>query len=121
MLLLTILACNNHGALQALNTQEVNCVEPDDLFSKKQMFFRWLVAAPSGEDLVTNPMREVAQNTFFTDTDRITLDSIYFRPGSRIVCAARAVTLDGDEGLETLSEPVTGKSEAKAVFFVINK
>ena len=71
-------------------------------------FYRWLVAAPSGSNGVTNPLREVAQNTFFTSTNQITLDSIYFKEGSRIACAARAVNLDGDVGLESISESVTG-------------
>nr|CAB3247089.1 FRAS1-related extracellular matrix protein 2 [Phallusia mammillata] len=73
--------------------------------------FRWLIAAPSGADGVTNPLREVAQNTFFTDTNQITLDSIYFQAGSRIACAARAVTEDGDVGLESISEPITVSSD----------
>ena len=73
------------------------------------ILFRWLVAAPSGGDSVTNQLREVGQRTFFTDTNRITLDSIYFKSGSRIACAARAVNRDGDVGLESISEPVTGK------------
>lgn len=35
----------------------------------------------------------------------ITLDSVYFQAGSRVQCAARAVTSNGDEGLE-LSSPI---------------
>lgn len=72
------------------------------------IFYRWLVAAPSGADNVTNDLREVAQNTFFTGSNSITLDSIYFKAGSRISCAARAVTVDGDPGIESQSEAVTG-------------
>ena len=37
----------------------------------------------------------------------ITLDSIYFQPGSRVQCAARAVNADGSEGLELMSPIVT--------------
>ena len=72
-------------------------------------FFRWLVAAPTEKDGVTNPLHEVAQNTFFTTTNIITLDSIYFKQGSRIACVARAVNNDGEAGLESTSDPVTGK------------
>ncbi|XP_068134549.1 FRAS1-related extracellular matrix protein 3 [Hyperolius riggenbachi] len=69
--------------------------------------YRWLVSAPSGSDGVTSPMREVDSNTFFTDTKSITLDSIYFHAGSRVQCAARAVTASGDPGLELMSPIVT--------------
>ncbi|XP_072320110.1 FRAS1-related extracellular matrix protein 3 [Eucyclogobius newberryi] len=67
--------------------------------------YRWLVSAPTGPDGVTSPMREVDTNTFFTNTKSITLDSIYFRAGSRIQCAARAFNTNGDAGLE-LSSPI---------------
>lgn len=67
--------------------------------------YRWLVSAPTGSDGVTSPMREVDTNTFFTNTKSITLDSIYFRAGSRIQCAARAFNANGDAGLE-LSSPI---------------
>nr|XP_023654914.1 FRAS1-related extracellular matrix protein 3 [Paramormyrops kingsleyae] len=67
--------------------------------------YRWLVSAPSEADGVTSPMREVDTNTFFTNTKSITLDSIYFQPGSRVQCAARAYNANGDAGLE-LSSPV---------------
>ncbi|XP_059819449.1 FRAS1-related extracellular matrix protein 2-like [Hypanus sabinus] len=69
--------------------------------------YRWLVGAPSGVDGVTNPLREVDSNTFFTSTKLITLDSIYFHSGSRVQCAARAFTAGGDAGLELLSPIVT--------------
>ncbi|GCB80094.1 hypothetical protein scyTo_0018014 [Scyliorhinus torazame] len=65
--------------------------------------YRWLVSAPSGQDGVTSPMREVDSNTFFTNTKLITLDSIYFQAGSRVQCAARAFTATGEAGLELLS------------------
>ncbi|XP_041034399.1 FRAS1-related extracellular matrix protein 3 [Carcharodon carcharias] len=65
--------------------------------------YRWLVSAPTGQDGVTSPMREVDSNTFFTSTKLITLDSIYFQAGSRVQCAARAFTATGDAGLELLS------------------
>ncbi|XP_056418856.1 FRAS1-related extracellular matrix protein 3 [Hyla sarda] len=69
--------------------------------------YRWLVSAPSGSDGVTSPMREVDSNTFFTNTKSITLDSIYFHAGSRVQCAARAVTANGDPGLELISPIVS--------------
>ncbi|XP_077574702.1 FRAS1-related extracellular matrix protein 3 [Stigmatopora nigra] len=65
--------------------------------------YRWLVSAPTGSDGVTSPMREVDTNTFFTNTKSITLDSIYFQAGSRVQCAARAFTSNGDAGLELSS------------------
>lgn len=46
----------------------------------------------------------------------ITLDSIYFQPGSRVQCAARAVNADGNEGLELMSPIVTiGREEGNAL------
>ncbi|XP_076321017.1 FRAS1-related extracellular matrix protein 2-like [Tachypleus tridentatus] len=62
--------------------------------------FRWRVAAPSGHDGVTNELKNIESRTFFTGTHDITLDSIYFAPGSRVQCIARAVNQDGDPGLE---------------------
>ncbi|KAM4706610.1 FRAS1-related extracellular matrix protein 3 [Discoglossus pictus] len=73
--------------------------------------YRWLVSAPTGSDGVTSPMREVDSNTFFTDTKSITLDSIYFNAGSRVQCAARAVNVNGDAGLELLSPILTVSRE----------
>ncbi|XP_012790681.2 FRAS1-related extracellular matrix protein 2 [Sorex araneus] len=74
--------------------------------------YRWLISAPAGPDGVTSPMREVDFDTFFTSSKMITLDSIYFQPGSRVQCAARAVNTDGNEGLELMSPIVTiGREE----------
>lgn len=69
--------------------------------------FRWRVAAPSGRDGVTSELKDVESTTFFTSTHYITLDSIYFSAGSRVQCAARAVNVDGDPGLELDSDAVT--------------
>lgn len=71
--------------------------------------YRWLVSAPTGSDGVTSPMREADFDTFFTTSKLITLDSVYFQPGSRVQCAARAVNSNGDEGLE-LSSPIVSIS-----------
>ncbi|KAM7412782.1 hypothetical protein PAMA_020251 [Pampus argenteus] len=71
--------------------------------------YRWLVSAPTGPDGVTSPMREADFDTFFTSSKLITLDSVYFQPGSRVQCAARAVNSNGDEGLE-LSSPIVSIS-----------
>lgn len=61
-------------------------------------------------------MREVDFDTFFTSSKMITLDSIYFQPGSRVQCAARAVNADGNEGLELMSPIVTvGREEGNAL------
>uniref|UniRef100_A0A452VIT9 FRAS1-related extracellular matrix protein 2 n=1 Tax=Ursus maritimus TaxID=29073 RepID=A0A452VIT9_URSMA len=74
--------------------------------------YRWLISAPAGPDGVTSPMREVDFDTFFTSSKMITLDSIYFQPGSRVQCAARAVNANGNEGLELMSSIVTiGREE----------
>uniref|UniRef100_A0A2K6EQE4 FRAS1-related extracellular matrix protein 2 n=1 Tax=Propithecus coquereli TaxID=379532 RepID=A0A2K6EQE4_PROCO len=74
--------------------------------------YRWLISAPAGPDGVTSPMRELDFDTFFTSSKIIALDSIYFQPGSRVQCAARAVNSDGDEGLELMSPIVTiGREE----------
>ncbi|XP_054706772.1 FRAS1-related extracellular matrix protein 2-like [Uloborus diversus] len=69
--------------------------------------YRWRVSAPSGKDGVTSELRDVESTTFFADTHLITLDSIYFTAGSRVLCSARAVSKDGDPGLELNSVPVT--------------
>lgn len=59
-------------------------------------------------------MREVDFDTFFTSSKMITLDAIYFQPGSRVQCAARAVNADGSEGLELMSPIVTiGREEGR--------
>lgn len=59
-------------------------------------------------------MREVDFDTFFTSSKMITLDSIYFQPGSRVQCAARAVNTNGNEGLELMSPIVTiGREEGE--------
>ncbi|XP_036620894.1 FRAS1-related extracellular matrix protein 3 [Trichosurus vulpecula] len=69
--------------------------------------YRWLVGAPASSTGVTSPMQEIDANTFFTNTKSITLDSIYFQAGSRVQCAARAVSKSGDVGLELLSSVIT--------------
>ncbi|XP_013413797.1 FRAS1-related extracellular matrix protein 2-like [Lingula anatina] len=76
-----------------------------------QTIFRWRVSAPSYLDGVTSELNDVSSNTFFTNTHKITLDSIYFSGGSRVQCAARAVNEDGDPGLELLSPVVTVSSD----------
>lgn len=74
--------------------------------------YRWLTSAPTGADGVTSPMREVDFDTYFTSSKMITLDSIYFQPGSRVQCAARAVNGNGNQGLELMSAIVTiGREE----------
>ncbi|XP_034404830.1 FRAS1-related extracellular matrix protein 2b isoform X1 [Cyclopterus lumpus] len=71
--------------------------------------YRWLVSAPTSQDGVTSPMREVDFDTFFTSSKLITLDSVYFQAGSRVQCAARGVNSNRDEGLE-LSSPIVSIS-----------
>ncbi|XP_033631977.1 extracellular matrix protein 3-like [Asterias rubens] len=73
--------------------------------------FRWLVSAPTTAGGVTYPLKDVESNTFFTSTDMITLDSIYFGPASRVQCAARAVSNLGDPGREHYSLPTTISSD----------
>ncbi|XP_014777556.1 extracellular matrix protein 3 [Octopus bimaculoides] len=67
--------------------------------------FRWRVSAPRHPDDAPSGLSNVEANTFFTSTKGITLDSIYFGPGSEVQCGARAVNVDGDPGLELLSFP----------------
>ncbi len=73
--------------------------------------FRWLVSAPTTDRGVTYPLRSVESNTFFTSTDMITLDSVYFGPGSRVQCVARAVSNLGDPGRQHYSLPTTISTE----------
>ncbi|KAK6168396.1 hypothetical protein SNE40_020939 [Patella caerulea] len=68
--------------------------------------FRWRVSAPTGVDGVTSDLQDVESNTFFANTRSISLDSIYFSGGSRVQCGGRAVNVEGDPGLQLLSEPV---------------
>ena len=42
---------------------------------------------------------------------QVTLDSIYYGPGSRVSCVARAVSNQGDAGREHYSLPVTISTE----------
>ncbi|XP_044537637.1 FRAS1-related extracellular matrix protein 3 [Gracilinanus agilis] len=69
--------------------------------------YRWLVGAPTSNNGATSLMQEVNANTFFTNTKSIALDSLYFQAGSRVQCAARAVSINGDVGLELLSSIIT--------------
>ncbi|XP_074087677.1 FRAS1-related extracellular matrix protein 3 [Macrotis lagotis] len=73
--------------------------------------YRWLVGSPVSSDGIASPMQEIDTNTFFTNTKSITLDSIYFHAGSRVQCAARAVSTSGDVGLELLSLVITVSKE----------
>ncbi|XP_037655980.1 FRAS1-related extracellular matrix protein 2 isoform X2 [Choloepus didactylus] len=102
-----ITACNprhsGYGKTGAICASE----RIDDTLSR----FRWLVSAPTGPDGVSSPLREVDFDTFFTSSKAMALDSIYFQPGSRVQCAARAVTAGGNEGLELLSPVVTVSRE----------
>uniref|UniRef100_A0A8C4R605 Calx-beta domain-containing protein n=1 Tax=Eptatretus burgeri TaxID=7764 RepID=A0A8C4R605_EPTBU len=68
--------------------------------------FRWFVGPPTGTDGVTAPLQEIDSETFFASTKVMTLDSIYFRSGARVQCAARATSVSGYRGLELLSEIV---------------
>ncbi|XP_077014161.1 FRAS1-related extracellular matrix protein 2 [Tamandua tetradactyla] len=77
-----------------------------------QSRFRWLVGAPAGPDGVSSPLRELDLDTFFTSSKARALDAIYFQPGSRLQCAARAVTHEGRPGLELLSPVVTVAPDA---------
>ena len=70
-----------------------------------------MVASPTSVDGVTSELRDLTENTFFTSTTTITLDSIYFGRGSRVACTARAVNNDGESGLESASEPVEISTE----------
>uniref|UniRef100_H2YPT7 Calx-beta domain-containing protein n=1 Tax=Ciona savignyi TaxID=51511 RepID=H2YPT7_CIOSA len=102
-------ACNPKHS----NYKEVSSICESEGLDDSATKFRWLVAPPSAEDGVTQPLRDVAQTTFFTDVNRITLDSIYFKPGSRVACVARAVNMEGDVGLESVSQPVTVNSRSE--------
>lgn len=70
-------------------------------------WYRWEVAAATGPDGVTNDFRSIDSETFFASSNIITLDSIYFGPGSRVRCTARAMTYKNYKGLESTSNPVT--------------
>lgn len=65
------------------------------------------MAAATGPDGVTNNFRSIDSETFFAGTSMITLDSIYFGPGSRVRCTARAMTYENYKGLGSTSNPVT--------------
>ena len=59
--------------------------------------------AAKGSDLFTN----IFPDKFFADVNRITLDSAFFVPGSRLRCIARAVSATTGAGTELISTEVT--------------
>uniref|UniRef100_UPI00358F97B5 FRAS1-related extracellular matrix protein 2-like isoform X2 n=1 Tax=Myxine glutinosa TaxID=7769 RepID=UPI00358F97B5 len=101
--LICITACNPKYA----NYDKTGSICGDEQINDTLTLYRWLVSAPTGADGVTSPLREVDSDTFFTSTKLITLDSIYFAPGSRVQCAACAVNMNGHKGLELLSPAVS--------------
>lgn len=50
---------------------------------------------------------DITADTFFSQTNLVTLDSVYITPGLRVRCIARAVTSSGELGLESTSHSVT--------------
>lgn len=73
--------------------------------------YRWMISAPTSNTGVTSPLKQVDSDTFFTSTKMVTLDSIYFGPGSRVQCVARPVGSDGVPGREASSNIVTVSTE----------
>lgn len=69
--------------------------------------YHWKVGAPAHLHEMHNNLKDVTSDTFFTSTRGITLDSIYFFPGSRVQCLARAHSSEGKAGQELASIPMT--------------
>lgn len=119
-----ILYCDPNGVLcspQACNPKYSNYDKTGSICTSENIndtltLYRWLISAPTGTDGVTSPMKEVDFDTYFTSSKMITLDSIYFQPGSRVQCAARAVNTNGNEGLELMSPIVTISKEEGNIF-----
>ena len=69
--------------------------------------YRWQIAA-ADSDVFSN----IHPDTFFGNTHRVTLDSAFFVPGSRLRCVARAVSITTGAGIESISAAVKiSKSE----------
>lgn len=68
--------------------------------------YRWFASTADVGGNRKPALHLVDAETFFTSTKEKTLDSIYFRPGSSLQCRARAVSLDGDIGLERASAEI---------------
>uniref|UniRef100_A0A8C4NEW7 FRAS1 related extracellular matrix 2a n=1 Tax=Eptatretus burgeri TaxID=7764 RepID=A0A8C4NEW7_EPTBU len=101
--LICITACNP----KYTNYAKTGSICDDEQINNTLTLYRWLVSAPTGADGVTSPLREVDSDTFFTSTKLISLDSIYFAPGSRVQCAACAINMNGHKGLELLSPVIS--------------
>ncbi|XP_051903655.1 LOW QUALITY PROTEIN: FRAS1-related extracellular matrix protein 2-like [Hippocampus zosterae] len=89
-----------------------------------QTRYHWLVGAPAGPAGVAAPMRVLDLDTFFTSSEAITLDSIYFQAGWRVQCAARAVDSNGDQGPELSSPIVTisrEEGQANIIHVALNR
>lgn len=69
--------------------------------------YRWQISARDSQDGVTHTFKNVESRTFFTETNKITLDSVYFGPGTRVRCVAQAVDENEGFGVESYSDPVT--------------
>ena len=91
--------------------EEVQGLCEDERIDNQKTEYRWQISAPTGTNGATYPMNDVSANTFFTDVNTITLDSIYFSTGSRVQCHARAVKDNGEPGRESASAIVTISNE----------
>lgn len=76
-----------YSSFQPCDPKHPEFTKTGDLCSKEGINnsfteFRWRVAAPTGNDGVSNEMRDVDAATFFASPRRIALDSIYFGAGT---------------------------------------
>ncbi|XP_050394788.2 extracellular matrix organizing protein FRAS1 [Patella vulgata] len=75
--------------------------------NQSTIIYNWEVAMPTDHHGVRPPFVRVADNTLFTSTDRMVLDSIYFRPKFNLRCVAQPVHNNGNLGVPLKSKPVT--------------
>ncbi|ESO99609.1 hypothetical protein LOTGIDRAFT_173674 [Lottia gigantea] len=68
--------------------------------------YSWEVAMPTDEKGSRPPFVTISDNTLFTSTNTMVLDSIYFRPRFNIRCVAQPVHDNGNPGIPLKSKPV---------------
>ncbi|XP_030630785.1 FRAS1-related extracellular matrix protein 2 [Chanos chanos] len=100
--LVCVTACDRRHS--EFSTLESVCVSEglNDSLSE----FRWFLGPPRGPDGSAGPMRELEAGVFFAPSHGRLLDGVYFRGGWRVQCAARAVSVSGQTGLELSSNIV---------------
>lgn len=75
--------------------------------NQSSMYYRWEVSMPEGEGGARPPFVTVSDHTLFTSVNRLSLDSIYFRPSFKVRCVAQPLHGNGNPGVPLKSQVVT--------------